>query len=365
MFDVTVIGAGPAGCVAALQLARAGRRVCLVEQHRFPRDKVCGECLSALGYQTIERLGLGHSFHRLDPVRLTRSLIHPANAASIEIALPTPMWGVSRMRFDEWLLDQACEAGATIIQPARCEQIRPRIVVRDLVSNELRELQSEWTLLADGKRSLLDSKPAPTKDLGIKAHFTNITGLRDAIELFGVDGHYGGIAAIEDGKWNIAFSVPRRRVQFARGDLDSMFARIVSENSALKERFRAAIRCSEWLASPLPRFAVQRNWPAKVIPIGNAAAAIEPIGGEGMGLAMRSAELAAQMLLSGHVDLQELRRQYRRLWNPRSAGCRLVAKVVSNRVSARLVPRVARIKPARDGVMALMGKTTIASANIP
>jgi len=55
MRTATVIGAGPAGSTAAMLLARAGWSVTLVEQHRFPRDKVCGECLSALGIDVLTR----------------------------------------------------------------------------------------------------------------------------------------------------------------------------------------------------------------------------------------------------------------------------------------------------------------------
>ena len=58
MPDVVIIGAGPAGSIAAIILARAGIDVVLIEQHRFPRDKVCGECLSALGIDVLRRLRL-------------------------------------------------------------------------------------------------------------------------------------------------------------------------------------------------------------------------------------------------------------------------------------------------------------------
>src|SRR3954463_10172452 len=117
MPDAVIIGAGPAGCIAAVMLAGGGWDVTLVEQHRFPRDKVCGECLSALGHQVLERLELADSFHQLSPVKLTRSLIHSTNGRTLEITLPQPMWGISRLKLDQWLLDQARNAGATILQP--------------------------------------------------------------------------------------------------------------------------------------------------------------------------------------------------------------------------------------------------------
>src|SRR5437868_14028758 len=102
MQSAIVIGAGPAGCIASLLLSRAGWDVRLIEQHRFPRDKVCGECLSALGYGVLARLRLANCFHQLDPVQMTRALIHPGNGRTLELDLPRPMWGVSRMRFDQW-----------------------------------------------------------------------------------------------------------------------------------------------------------------------------------------------------------------------------------------------------------------------
>ena len=356
MYDATIIGAGPAGCIAAILLARGGRNVCLIEQHRFPRDKVCGECLSALGYQTLGRLGLSDAFHRLSPVRLTRARIHPAAARSSQIALPEPMWGISRRRLDHWLLDTARDAGARILQPARCEQLRPKVRVRDLITNDLHDLKARWVLLADGKQALLDPKPRATRDLGIKAHFHDITGPRDSIELFGVNGHYGGIAPIEEDRWNLAFSVPRSRVQSARGEIDAMFDQIIRENRALTERFRGARRDGEWITSALPRFAVSNTWPDRVILLGNAACSIEPVGGEGMGLAMRSAELAAEMLLSDQVDIRRLQSAFRKLWRDGRLGCRAVGRIVSNPALSRWISPSLRTKPIARAAISLLGK---------
>src|SRR5581483_3534776 len=163
--------------------------------------------------------------------------------------------------------------------------------------------------------------------LALKAHFTGIRGPGNAIELFGVHGHYGGIAPIENGTWNVAFSDPKCRMQ---SDLDALFAQVVEENPVFRERFRSASRCTPWLVSALPRFGISHRWEPNVIALGNAAASIEPVGGEGMGLAMHSAELAANMLLSERVDLSELRRSFAILWRTRSISCRAVARLVSS-----------------------------------
>src|SRR4051812_43678250 len=82
MRDIIIIGAGPAGCVAAIMLARGGWRVRVVEQHHYPRDKVCGECLSALGHDVLEHARLRRSFSKLSPVELTRTLVYSPAGAS-------------------------------------------------------------------------------------------------------------------------------------------------------------------------------------------------------------------------------------------------------------------------------------------
>ena len=202
---------------------------------------------------------------------------------------------------------------------------------------------------------LLPDRPVTTDDLGVKAHFDSVTGSRDAIDLFGVDGHYGGVAPIENGLWNIAFSVPRNRVRDHDGNLDALFATIFQENKSLSQRFGDAHRVIDWLASPLPRASVATSWPANVIPLGNAAAAIEPIGGEGMGLAMRSAELAAKMLIENVFDPAELRSQFRQLWGYRSFACRAVAKAISHRRLANLTLPILRPIPSR-WLMSAIGK---------
>src|SRR6476646_1398225 len=109
---LVIIGAGPAGCIATLLLARAKFSVTLVEQHRFPRDKVCGECLSALGLDVMRRAGLERHVGGLGPAELRRTILYAPDGGRVELRLPRPMWGVSRRALDAALLDAARDAGA-------------------------------------------------------------------------------------------------------------------------------------------------------------------------------------------------------------------------------------------------------------
>jgi flavin-dependent dehydrogenase len=361
-----VIGGGPAGSLAATLLARRGWAVTLIEQHRFPRDKVCGECLSALAGTVLDRAGLLKSVLSLGAVRLTRTLLHAPSGVRVDVPLPSSMWGVSRRVFDELLLDAAARAGARVWQPGRCESItpgrRPSVRVRDLVTNRVETVEADVVLLADGKSALLPGgPPPPSGDLGIKTHFENVDGPRDAIELFGLAGCYGGLAAIEGGRWNLALSVPAARARHFNGDLSNLFAALIANNPTLRLRLAAARQVGPWLASPLPRFAVRWRWPAGVIPLGNAAAALEPIGGEGMGLAMRSAEIAADVLSRRGADdgalSGDVRQRYQHLWRPRALGCRAAAVATSSTVCARGLARaLAPVPGALRPVLRLIGK---------
>jgi len=374
MQSVVVIGGGPAGSVAGLLLARAGMNVSLIEQHRFPRDKVCGECLSAIGIEVLERLRLAEKVRASGAVVLTKTSLHPSDGEGLTIALPKAMWGLSRRVLDVLQLEAAREAGVKVIQPARCEGMSSPhgVRYRNLESNEVQEIEADWVVLADGKGALGAKRSELTGELGLKAHFVGVAGMRDRIELFGVEGHYVGSAPIEacavDGvevptaRWNVAFSVPGARVQTHRRDLDSLWAALLLENRALAARFGGAVRVGEWLAAPLPRFGVAGRWPERVIPVGNAAAALEPIGGEGMGLAMRSAELAAEAILEAArrreaVDATGLRAEYRRLWDTRRAACRGMAMMLGSPMLATSGLELARNDERLSRVvMGLIGK---------
>lgn len=338
MLDVLIIGGGPAGTAAGMALRRRGRSVMIVEQRRFPRDKVCGECLSSLGIGVLERLGVAGAVRGQGARELRRAVLYATDGRACELNLPQAMWGISRRVLDATLLSTATDAGTELFQPARCEGIfggaPPHALVRDLTNNTVHRIEAQWIIVANGKGQ------GASRDLGVKARFENVNVPADAIELFGLRGHYGGLAPIEDG-YNAAFSVPAARLRQCGRDLDAVMDRAIAQNVALARRLAGARRVGDWIASPLPRFGVRGNWPSGVIPVGNAAAALEPIGGEGMGLALYSGEMAAEAIdaaLSGGAAIQEkLRAQFARLWRGRRIFCRAMALALSSPPAARVI----------------------------
>jgi flavin-dependent dehydrogenase len=233
---------------------------------------------------------------------------------------------------------------------------------RDLRTNEIHSFRSDVVIVADGKAAFGDARPGLTGDFGLKAHFADVDAPGDAIMLLGVRGHYVGVARVGADRWNVAMSVGQSRLRACGGEGDRVMALMKMENSTLALIFRTATRISEWLAAPLPRFHVGRNWPVRVIPIGNAAAALEPIGGEGIGLAMHSAELAADALdvaarRNAEPDVAELRQAYSNLWKTRSRAARIIARAISSPTLAEFAVQAAGSSDllARVGI-SLIGK---------
>jgi len=366
MRDVVIIGAGPAGSVASILLARRRWRVTLLEQHRFPRDKVCGECLSALGIDVLTRLGLADAMASLRPVRLRRSIFVTPSGETATFDLPREMWGLPRSVLDEQLMSAARDADVTVHELHRCEDVEcgdcPIVRTRDLRTNEIRQFSPHVVIVADGKAAFGAARPPTTGDFGLKAHFSGIDAPADAIMLLGARGHYVGVASVAADQWNVAMSVGQPRLRACDGDGDRVLEVMKDENPSLARMLRVARRVGDWLAAPLPRFDVANAWPRRVIPIGNAAAALEPIGGEGMGLAMRSAELAAEALDAAaqgnrEPDVEALRRSYNALWKTRSRACRVTGWAISSPTVAELAVQSAASSDAfvRLG-MHLMGK---------
>ena len=356
-----MIGGGPAGATAAAALARGGVRVTLLDMGHHPRGKVCGECLSPLGVRTLRRLGLAG---RLRGVRLTSTAVYPTRGRPARVRLGQASLGVARDAMDAALLAAAASLGVEVVQGRRATRVvpgeRPRVETTD------GEWECDRVVLADGKGTLpgaaADPPPRPTGDLGVKCHLVGVEALSpNEIALFGARGYYGGLAPVLCGngsrRWNLAFSVPNGRVKAWGGDLGCLLGEVAEANPHFRRATRGASVAGDWLACPLPRFGPRAasGWPMNVIPVGNAAAAIEPVGGEGMGLAVASADLATRAMLDDW-PAEALAAAYGKLWRRRRATCRALALLVGRpslavpaAFAARRLPGVAQVGAAAVG----------------
>ncbi len=152
-WDALVIGAGPAGALAAQRLARGGRRVLLVDAKTFPRDKVCGGCVNARALEVLHEAGLGHVLADVETVELREYVVHLGRRV---VAFPfVGGIAVSRSAFDAALVRAAIAAGAEFL-PGTAGRLVPRPrsggVASEEQSSDLREVLLETNGAPAGRR---------------------------------------------------------------------------------------------------------------------------------------------------------------------------------------------------------------------
>ena len=119
MFDVAIVGGGPAGASCAAFCAEAGLQTAVLEREKFPREKVCGDCLNPACWPILRRLGLAERVRTSPHVKLTRVDFIGLGGRSVSVELPAgddAEMAIKRSLFDPLILDRARELGATVFE---------------------------------------------------------------------------------------------------------------------------------------------------------------------------------------------------------------------------------------------------------
>lgn len=319
--DCVVIGGGPAGAAIAALAAARGVKTLLVERECFPRDKVCGEFVSAEGCSVLARLGVLPDFTAMGAMPMDACLLADAKGRSVTAPLPDlkqagrEAMGITRAALDEVLLHHAAARG--VIVRERVIALRPilsdgrvtGIVTRSADAGGAEEsLEAALVIAADGRRSMLQRAlhPAigdplttsPASWFGFKAHFPDRTrGLARRIELYVFDGGYAGLGPVEGERLNLALIARVSALNACGNSPRRLFEERMLRNPLLAERLGTEPPCSAWKTIGPLRFNVRKPASHGALFLGDAAGTIDPFSGEGMSNALRGAELALPFVL--------------------------------------------------------------------
>jgi len=297
--DAVIVGAGPAGAAVAIGLAEQGRRVLVVESRRFPRSKVCGEFISPAVGDLLESLVGNEGLDGARAVPITR--MHLAcDGLERRWALSARAWAMGRDDLDADMADLARRRGALVLQPATVRKVAYREDGISALLADGAELRSKVIVHADGTGRHDPAGPvARARGLvGIKCHARDVAP-SGVVAMRALRGAYVGTISLGEGtgaaRGTLAACVKNDLIRRWRGDHDAMLG-------ALWPGFDPRCRIGPWLSCPIARSGAIEPGHPRSFRVGNAGGAVDPVGGEGIGLALWSGDRLAGMLERCDLD---------------------------------------------------------------
>lgn len=346
MLDVLIVGAGPAGTVAATVLARQGARVRIVDRARFPRDKLCGDTVNPGTLALLRRLNLADRLEARG-LPVAGMIVTGTDGVAVKAPYPEGLQGRAMVRRElDWsLLQQATAAGAEF-EP--CTSVRRAIVdeevpggISGVVVNDERTIRARVVIAADGRHSTLAfglglaRHPEHPRRWAIGAYFENVhfengARLSPFGEMHVRCGGYIGVAPIPGGLANVCLVKPWEAPDHGAAssaetfrDPETLVRRELARDPLLRERFSGArLVTPPVVLGPLAVDVKPHAIPGLLL-AGDATGFIDPMTGDGLRFAVRGAELAAEAALQAlangwtgvHARLaRERRREFATKW---------------------------------------------------
>jgi menaquinone-9 beta-reductase len=326
IYDVIVVGAGLSGSSAAIQLAAQGVTVLLLEQAHYPTHRLCGEFLSVEVLATFVQLGILDAVRKAGAHPIQEAYLTTSSGATFQRKLPGTALGLSRYQLDSILFKRARAVGADCRDRTTVRAITGTIREGFTVSTSQGDFRGQIVIGAFGKRSSLDRNldrdfiRQRSPWVACKAHYgvhAGETELSNRIELHAFPGGYCGLSQIEAGEINVCWIAHEHILQSVTAAEERLTPAALFQNPILAERLRSMHRLRTAQSLAQISFAIKDKFEGDILMMGDAGGMITPLCGDGMAMALRSAEMAVPWVikqLQGRLGQGEFQTQYERLW---------------------------------------------------
>ena len=363
MDDVVIVGAGPAGSLAAIILSRAGLRVRLFDRARFPRPKLCGDTLNPGALRTLSRL-VSIDTLRNNALPIDGMLLTGPGGVSVRGLYGGGISGhaVERRVLDQWLVDRAIESGACVEQECAVDGVitdgETVTGIRIRTRQRSTPLSARIVIAADGRHSRLAftaglaQHPRQPRRWAIGAYFEGIEGRSRLGEMHVRTGHYIGVAPMPGGLTNACLVVPHQQGSATWRDAAMLLTTRLQQDPVLGARVASA----RMIEAPavLGPMAVDVRTPGLpgLLLAGDAAGFIDPITGDGLTFALRGAEMAAEVALdvlagktTAESAVHQLARRRREAFAAKWRVNRSLRRLVASPYAVTVAACAARIAP--------------------
>jgi geranylgeranyl reductase family protein len=365
--DVAIVGAGPAGSVAAHRLATSGAQVVLLERAAFPRDKPCGDAVTK-GLEVLARSGLGEWASQFLAPEVGRMTSPDGQVVDIHLKVNGDYcYGrtIPRRLLDAQLAQAAVEAGACLIEGTRVRTVEQADGHQRTVVADRLEVTAQTIILADGSHAPITRQLGLARGtpeiLAIRQYLAGDTGPAERVELNfqqAIIPGYAWVFPIGDGRVNVGVGTFNQRVRRGEVALRDTLARFVAHPAVIDGRMARAESAGPARGHPLrTQLGDTRTHADRLLVAGDAAGLVNPLSGEGIAPALESGELAAAHTLAaleaGDFSARALAAYSQALearYNPDQQAARVLRLVLS---VPRLLNRVFR-RLGQDGELALL-----------